>query len=240
MQFLGEFFRQSEQGTVITADQGSAFAKQIAGDFNPIHDPSSKRFCVPGDLLFAVALAKYGLHQSMRFEFLDMVKADSLLAYPRSVTQGKAMVSYAEASNKDVLALEVGGESTNDGAKVESLLRKYVAFSGQNFPSILMPLMEQYDVMINPARPLVIYQSMSFEISSLTFSQLDIELESTSLEVNGKRGDASLNFAFYDGQTKVGHGVKNLVLSGLRPYNKEVMQELCDNYLANAKTGGGN
>ena len=45
----------------------------MAGDFNHIHDEDSKRFCVPGDLLFAVLLSKEGISQKMRFEFSGMV-----------------------------------------------------------------------------------------------------------------------------------------------------------------------
>ena len=59
--FLDKYY--SEVGTKVqfTRQQGSGFAKEIADDFNPLHDPDAKLFCVPGDLLFAIALAKYGL-----------------------------------------------------------------------------------------------------------------------------------------------------------------------------------
>ena len=42
----GEYFS-------FTRKQASDFAKQVASDFNPIHDEDAKRFCVPGDLLFS-------------------------------------------------------------------------------------------------------------------------------------------------------------------------------------------
>ena len=41
-----------------TRQQASDFAKSVAGDFNPIHDIDSKRFCVPGDLLLDVLTRK--------------------------------------------------------------------------------------------------------------------------------------------------------------------------------------
>ena len=56
--------------------QASQFAKQVATDFNPIHDEDSKRFCVPGDLLFAVLLHKYGLTEQLSCTFNGMVGAD--------------------------------------------------------------------------------------------------------------------------------------------------------------------
>ena len=74
MQFLDSFYtRSGAHQYTVSAEQGSTFAKNIAGDFNPIHDAESKRFCVPGDLLFALALQEYGLHQRMDFQFLDLL-----------------------------------------------------------------------------------------------------------------------------------------------------------------------
>ena len=42
-------------------EQASRFAKEVAGDFNPLHDVGSRRFCVPGDLLFVTLLSEYGV-----------------------------------------------------------------------------------------------------------------------------------------------------------------------------------
>ena len=67
----------------ISAEQGSRFAKTISNDFNPIHDADSKRFCVPGDLLFALVLQRYGLSQNMSFQFSGMVSAETALEFPR-------------------------------------------------------------------------------------------------------------------------------------------------------------
>ncbi len=233
MQFLENFYSTDEYGfTVISDQQGSEFAKTIAGDFNPIHDAGSKRFCVPGDLLFGVALAKYGLHQSMSFDFMDLVKSDAQLIYPERLENPRTLVTYA--GGKSVLGIQVDGASKQGDDAIASLLRQYVAFSGQNFPHILLPLMEKHQVMINPTRPLVIYQNMSFELDTLDFKHLDISLRNTELHVEGKRGDAILNFAFNDDGREVGRGAKKLVLSGLRPYESAVMQRLCDDYLASA------
>ena len=230
MQFLNDFFDAADLAVTVTGAQGSAFAKQIAGDFNPIHDANSKRFVVPGDLLFAIALQKYGLYQSMKFEFLDLVKANSKLSFPEQLSGAAALVTHRDG--KEVLSMRASGQSIQESSSIESVLRKYVAFSGQNFPHILVPLMQEHQVMINPARPLVIYQSMSYELDSLMFSDLQIELVSTALHVNGKRGDAILEFSFVDSGIEIGRGSKKLVLSGLRPYDSETMTRLCDDYLA--------
>jgi len=65
-----------------TRQQASDFAKSVAGDFNSIHDVDSKRFCVPGDLLFSVIIHHYGLRQTMGFSFSGMVGDDVTLILP--------------------------------------------------------------------------------------------------------------------------------------------------------------
>ncbi len=236
MQFLTTYCDvASDQAVTISAEQGSAFAKGVAGDFNPIHDPESKRFCVPGDLLFAIALSRYGLHQTMSFEFLDMVAGDSTVVYPQ-MQGGEAQVLYEESA-KPLLAVKAEGNSVHTGDVGEeqfvNMIRNYVSFSGQNFPHILLPLMEEQNVMINPARPLVIYQSMSFSLDTLDFTDIRVELTGAELNVEGKRGQATLNFSFYSNDSNIGQGSKQLVLSGLRGWDSEVMQALCDEYLSN-------
>ena len=39
--FLKEFYSKSNSGIQIAAEQASQFAKEIAGDFNPLHDPDT-------------------------------------------------------------------------------------------------------------------------------------------------------------------------------------------------------
>ncbi|MFP3345098.1 DUF3581 family protein, partial [Halomonas sp. SIMBA_159] len=81
-----------------TREQASHFAKKVAGDFNPIHDADNKRFCVPGDLLFSVMLAKTGLSQKMRVEFAGMI------------TDGVALAINTKSSNDLSLVDEKGKE----------------------------------------------------------------------------------------------------------------------------------
>ena len=71
--FLKPYFSNNDKQFQFTRQQASHFAKMVAGDFNPIHDEDNKRFCVPGDLLFAVLLQKEGVSQKMRFDFSGMV-----------------------------------------------------------------------------------------------------------------------------------------------------------------------
>jgi hypothetical protein len=56
--FLKNFYSIHESDISIVAEQASMFAKEVAHDFNPLNDVEAKRFCVPGDLLFSMALVK--------------------------------------------------------------------------------------------------------------------------------------------------------------------------------------
>ncbi len=224
---LAAFFDDEGSGIRISAQQGSRFAKEIAGDFNPIHDPGNKRFCVPGDLLFSLVLSEHGLSQRMSFSFEGMVGEGTGLSM---IPVGADRVSLRDQEGKAYLEVTRAGDATHDQALIEKLIRHYVAFSGQNFPHILVPLMEKHRVMINTDRPLIIYESMSFDLERLDVPDLTLRLVDSTLEVNGRRGDARLYFELRSGDDTIGTGFKKLVLSGLRGYEAEALQGLVDRY----------
>ncbi len=227
--FLDQY--HSDNGSVIniSEQQASSFAKDISGDFNPIHDPGSKSYCVPGDLLFALVLVKYGLSPQMDFHFTGMVRNNVGLIFP---PEANSEISICDSKGKSYLIVRRHGTAVENVELTENLIREYVAFSGQNFPHILMPLMSEHRVMINPARPLVIYDSMSFNLERLNYSSIRLELAKTALEITGKRAEARLFFkASADGKT-MGTGYKKLILSGLRPYDPATMERLRDEYLS--------
>ena len=87
--FLKDFYNLRDGNVIVTAEQASLFAKEVAHDFNPLHDVDAKRFCVPGDLLFSLALEKYGLSQHMHFIFSGMVGHDVLLNFPDTDTDAE-------------------------------------------------------------------------------------------------------------------------------------------------------
>ncbi len=230
MKFLSDFYSISpEQQVCVSAEQGNNFAKYVADDFNPIHDTASKRFCVPGDLLFAIALERYGLRESMSFNFKELIKADTPLDYPVQ-QQASANFDVKCDRSKTVLSVSFSGAGSHRNDQIEQLIRSYVVFSGQNFPTILVPLMQKHRVMINPTRPLVIYESMSLNFTALEFQKLEIRLGDTELEVIGKRGNAQLHFNLYDGNKRIGTGLKRLVLSGLREYEQTSIDTMCEEY----------
>ncbi len=224
---LEDYYELRQDRVLVSRQQASNFAKQVANDFNPIHDVDSKRFCVPGDLLFSLVLNHYGLSQHMRFLFSGMVNDTIPLIFPRSDDDE---LTIKGENGKEYLHLERRGETTRQPEVIEKLVRIYVAFSGRAFPHILVPLMEENEVMINPERPLIIYESMEIHLRKLDLRTPSLELDGTSLDVRGKRGKVALTFTLNDGEERVGHGVKNMVLSGLRPFDSERMQEVVADY----------
>jgi hypothetical protein len=226
---IEKYFQLDGDKLSFTRQQASDFAKNVAGDFNPIHDVDSKRFCVPGDLLFSVILYHYGLRQRMIFNFSGMVGDDNQLILPLCDSEHLALL---DNKGKKYLAIECSGEVSNDAELIESLSRNYVEFSSAAFPHILQPLMQQHNVMINPDRPLIIYESMSFELNRLDIKHVKLELASSNLIVNGKRGAVTLEYVILGDGKEIGHGCKRMVLSGLREYDQAAMEQLMKDYAA--------
>lgn len=224
--FIEQFVKVTDGQLTYCAEQASRFAKQIAEDFNPIHDPDSKRFCVPGDLLFATLISQLGVSQSLHCRFEGMVSGGTSL----TIQQQGQDVSLVDSQQKSYLSAQCHGEVNRDPLFIEQLIRDYVRFSGQNFPHILQPLMQQHQLMINPARPLVIYQSMSLQFAEFTAQTPQLHLCQSEMTVDGKRGNVVLSFEFVVDGKVVGTGEKRMILSNLVAYDAEAMQGLVDLY----------
>jgi len=227
---LEHYYCDNRDSLSISREQASDFAKRVAGDFNPIHDTTAKRFCVPGDLLFALVLDKFGLREHMKFIFAGMVGDDTQLMFPAQAIEKLSSFTITDNSGKEYLNVECSGGHSVDPALIKSLAHRYVEFSGQTFPHILVPLMASCGVMINPERPLVMYQSMTIDMQSLDVHEPTLVLSKTNLEVEGKRGTASIEFDIVSAETVVGKGKKNLLLSGLRPFVQGEIDHLINNY----------
>lgn len=229
---LENYAVENESGIQVSRKQASDFAKQIAKDFNPIHDEGAKRFCVPGDLLFAIALSKYGLSQRMRFTFSDMVSDGIALQFPPPADK----ITVSDKNGREYLHIEREGEVSIDQTLIQNFTRAYVAFSGHNFPHILIPLMADHGVMINTDRPLVMYQGMTIDLDHLDCTQPSLELSQTSLDIDRKRGTVLLEFNLVEDGQVIGRGAKRLILSGLRPYVQESIDTLVTEYTARKQT----
>jgi len=227
--FLKEFYEIHDGNIRIAAEHASMFAKEVAHDFNPLHDVDAKRFCVPGDLLFSLILEKYGLSRNMHFIFSGMVGDGVLLNFPDTDAE---RIEVTDNQGKTYLQVERSGGLSRDSALIESFTRDYVAFSGQNFPYVLVPLLAKENVMFNLNRPLVIYESMTLSFDHLDFKQASVKMLEPEMKVDGKRASAFLHFQVKSGEEVVGKGFKKLAISVTSGYEAEPMQAFVDDYLA--------
>ncbi len=218
----------NKDALTFTRDAASAFAKEIAGDFNPIHNPDARRFCVPGDLLFAVVLDQFHARASMDFEFQQMV--DDRVSLEMQLD--KNTLRMTDNTDKCYLDVSFSGATVESASANQALIAAYVKFSGQTFPFLLVELMKKHQVMINHARPLVIYKSMSIELQQTDCKDFELAFAESSLKTDGKKGEVTLNFNIVSDGKVVGTGCKNMLLGGLREYQQDVVDELVRDYNA--------
>jgi hypothetical protein len=233
MYYLDKFYEAKDDLVIVSPEQASAFAKGIAGDFNPLHDADNKRFCVPGDLLFAITLEKYGLSQKMEFNYTGMVGKEAELRYPTSFSGDFVL---RDTRDKECLNAQICGSKMTDLNTIEAFTKSYVSFSGESFIDILVPLMKEKQMMVNVERPMVIYEKMSFEFDKFDLVSPTLEFTSATLDIKGKRGSATIFFDLLDQGEIVGTGKKSMVLSGLRPYDEDKLQGLTSWYRATKKS----
>ena len=225
--FLDRFYSVQDGRILITAHQASHFAKEVAGDFNPIHDPGARRFCVPGDLLFALVLSRFGLSGNMTFNFRNLLGAEVPLEFREAIGGN---IEVCDETGKVYLEVARSGEQTNDAQVINEFTRCYVAASGKNFPHTLKPLMEAHGVMFNPDRPVVMYESMSLQLNRLDNPEPELELSNADLEVAGKRGNVTLEYRLLSAGKPVGDVAKRLVLGGLRDYCPDTMAGIIEEF----------
>ncbi|EEY70835.1 Protein of uncharacterised function (DUF3581) [Grimontia hollisae] len=224
---LNNYFSQQDGRLIFSRKQASHFAKFVAGDFNPIHDEDSKRFCVPGDLLFSVLLAKAGISQKMQVSFTGMISDNVPLTIRENA---KGHLDVVDVNDKCYLTMHREGENRIDERLSAVVAENYVKFSGMNFPHIMVPLMEESGMMINPERPLVMYESMALNFEHLNFTNPTVELTNSQMEVSGKRGSVILAFAFKENGEIIGEGKKKMVCSGLREYESTDVNTLVEKF----------
>ena len=220
---LEDYYHLDGRRLSFSREQASAFAKSVAGDFNQLHDVNATRFCVPGDLLFAVIIYHYGLRQTMGFSFSGMVSDDDILILPEVDARE---ISVYDQNDKKYLDVSSNGERSNNPELIESLVTQCVEFSGHTFPHVLVPLMKEYDTMINTERPLVIYDHMRISLDTLDIDSVTLNHEDSIFRIYGKRGDVALNYTLSCNGEQVGKGQKKMVLGGLRPYDQQKIDQL--------------
>lgn len=227
------FYTLKKQELTVAPEQASRFAKNVAGDFNPIHDADDRRFCVPGDLLFAVILENVGLYQQMSFTFDARMTAETVGVLNSDGEQSGAIID--RRSEKPLVNFNYASKKIESKPLVHRFIKNYVAFSGQNFPYLLDPVLKSNDAMFNPKSPLVMYQSMDFTLNPKDESEIEVDYTHADFEAQGKRGYVTLNFDFMQKNSNIGQGKKQLLISGLRPYDEAAMQAIIESFLERKK-----
>ena len=168
----------------------------------------------------------------MTFDFSGMVSDNVSLTFPQNIDNS---FDIKDDKDKTCLSVSVSGKATHNPLLINALTKAYVDFSGQTFPDILVKLMSENSVMINPARPMVMYQSMSIDLHTLDAESVVLQLAKTSLSIEGKRGDAWLEFDLLSNGEVIGHGKKHMLLSGLRSYEQESIDAMINQYRESKK-----
>jgi len=223
---IGSFLQKEHDQIWFRRADASRFAKSVANDFNPIHDPDARRFCVPGDLLFASTLSLCGVSANMAFDFRNMVDESDRLTLEISDTA----IRWHDGSETVYLEATRSGSHSSDPRVIDAIVNAYVRFSGQTFPFVLVDLMKSENVMINPARPLVMYKSMALELSRVDVESVELRFRSAGFEGSGKKGEVTLSFDLYESGEMFGSGNKKMLLGGLRPYDQSVIDALVADY----------
>jgi len=226
--FTENFYTYTDNQYIFSRQQGSDFAKRIAGDFNPLHDIDNSRFCVPGDLLFSVMLSKFGVSKEMTFDFQGMIAGDM----PIKLFETEKSIVAENDKQKTVLSVERLGDVTQQPDFIDGLIRSYVAFSGKTFPHIIIELMQKKGMMINTRKPMVIYDQMKLTLNEFSDVAPQVELKDCDFEVTGKRGMVTMNFDIQAEGKSIGSGEKQIIMSGLRPYEQPDIDYLVDTYNA--------
>jgi hypothetical protein len=163
----------------------------------------------------------------MGFSFSGMVNDEVTLHLPK--VQAREISIYDD-NDKKYLDISSNGAISRDKTLIDSLITNYVQFSGDTFPNVLVPLMKQNNVMINTHRPLVIYDHMRIALDTLDLDEVTLSLADSQFRLYGKRADVALNFDLNCNGERIGKGQKKMVMSGLREYDKDSVDELVRTY----------
>ncbi len=223
---LQNYYLLEDDTLKFSREQASQFAKNVAGDFNPIHDIDARRFCVPGDLLFAVLLEQHGIFRNMEIEFAGMVTEQSKVL----TNLNPGSIHFVNAEGSELIVARHDEQSCGNSIFVEELSKAYVTFSGQTFPHILVPIMREHGVMINPSRPIVMYRRMSLSLDACSGKNIKLSYTGANFEGSGKKGEVSLHFDIKSGEDTIGTGMKNMLLSGLREYDQTEIDSVVEKY----------
>ena len=221
-----DYYCVCDQKLTFTNEQGSRFAKKVAGDFNPIHDKDSRYFRVPGDLLFAFVVSQYGLATNTVVSFEKPVTANVALCIPNEIN---GYYSFNDADEKQYITVDLEGDQLKQSC-ARDLALQFIQFSGEKLLWVLVNLMKRENAMINTRRPLVVYKSICLNLEHDHFEDPHLEYHGATMKIEGKKGEVRLDFVVRAGEIEVGRGSKSLQLRGLRAFDQTAMDKFVDDY----------
>ena len=226
--FVDQYYTCHEENFYFPKHKSSAFAKQIAKDFNPLHDVKNRRFCVPGDLIFSAILSKFGANKEMTFDFKRMINGIEAL----NVVSSNESISVKNIQNEEMISIHRGGEITHDKVFINGFIRSYVEFSGKMFPEVILNAMKKSGVMPSLKRPLIIYVKMSFSLNVFSSNRPQVMLRETVFEKLGRKGVMSLYFDVWVNGEIIGFGEKKIFIGSVCPCDPSALQVYINSYNA--------
>ena len=224
---LEKFYNLDGARLSFTRQQASDFAKSVAGDFNILHDVDSKRFCVPVICCSPSLSITMVCARPWDFPFPEWLVTRFRLFSPKVNARE---ISIYDENDKKYLDVSSDGAHSSNPKLINSLTRNYVAFSGDTFPHVLVPLMQENNLMINTERPLIIYDHMRISLDTLDIDSVELRMTDSKFRLYGKRGDVALNYDISCNGEVVGRGQKKMVLSGLREYDQGKIDALIESF----------
>jgi hypothetical protein len=71
---------------------------------------------------------------------------------------------------------------------------------------------------------------MEIYLDQLSGDNIQLKLKQASLQKKGKKGEVRLEFSILSNTKKIGHGAKNILLSGLREYDSSQLEDVINHY----------
>jgi len=158
--FLGNVFTVKGWSRITSAAARPACCKEVAGDFNPIHDPGCPPLLRARRIYFSLSYFwRFGLSTDMTFHFS---RPAGLKTCPANFAKGAdGTIQVCDQARQGVSGSRPQRRHNTDKVFIEEFTLGYVAAFGQNFPPHHEALMESNGVMFNPTGQLVMYDSMT-------------------------------------------------------------------------------
>lgn len=206
----------------------SAYARNVAKDFNPIHSHLAKKYCVPGDLIFALITEMHGAHNYMRVDFLNRVGAECKLFFDTK----RIALALLDVDKKLYAELATAGDKSVCPKRLKTVSNVVVSCTSGYFPYKLIDNLREENVMLSIRRSMVMLKSIEVELRNIhSASSLVAKYQSSGLELSGKRGEVKVYFQLFDDDgISVGFVTKTVLIIGIEKFNDKASKQYLDDY----------